>query len=239
MNKFRTNCGTLLDYDWISIPLVYTQVVTLAVYSYFLTTLISRQTLEVREERVVDSIFPFFTILEYFFYVGWLKVAESLINPFGEDDDDFEVCWLVDRNVQMCFIIVDRVHNNLPPLKKDMYWGKIAPASLPYTAAAKKFMMEYPQPSTRNIVIKEKDRKLQDVSSYFEIKIIQILMCYFFRILKKSESFVDDILLYLGDLRAIIQQPQLIWKRVLKYLSIETPILLSRRYVINLNPIII
>lgn len=26
MNKFRGNCGTLLSYDWISVPLVYTQV---------------------------------------------------------------------------------------------------------------------------------------------------------------------------------------------------------------------
>ena len=25
INKFRSGCGGLLDYDWISIPLVYTQ----------------------------------------------------------------------------------------------------------------------------------------------------------------------------------------------------------------------
>ena len=28
INKFRSGCGGLLDYDWISIPLVYTQVNT-------------------------------------------------------------------------------------------------------------------------------------------------------------------------------------------------------------------
>lgn len=27
INKIRSNCGSLLSYDWISIPLVYTQVI--------------------------------------------------------------------------------------------------------------------------------------------------------------------------------------------------------------------
>lgn len=29
----------------------------------------------------------FMTALQFTFYVGWMKVAESLMNPLGEDDE--------------------------------------------------------------------------------------------------------------------------------------------------------
>ncbi|CAG0904999.1 unnamed protein product [Darwinula stevensoni] len=62
LDEFREGARKVLEYDRISIPLVYTQ---------------------------------------FFFYVGWLKVAETLINPFGDDDDDFELNGLADRHLQV------------------------------------------------------------------------------------------------------------------------------------------
>lgn len=72
----------------------------MAVYSYFLTTIMGHQWTE-GNKYGFDLYFPVITTLEFFFYIGWLKVAESMINPFGDDDDDFEVNWMVDRNLQV------------------------------------------------------------------------------------------------------------------------------------------
>lgn len=93
LNEFRGRCGILFYYDFISIPLVYTQVVTIAVYSFFLCSLLAHQWTEKKNNTYeeLDFYYPVFITLQFFFYMGWLKVAETLINPFGEDDDDFEV----------------------------------------------------------------------------------------------------------------------------------------------------
>ena len=43
IDKFRGLAGGLINHDWVTIPLVYTQVVTLAVYTFLLSTLMGRQ----------------------------------------------------------------------------------------------------------------------------------------------------------------------------------------------------
>ncbi|MEQ2219350.1 Bestrophin-3, partial [Xenoophorus captivus] len=138
MNLFRTWCATLFGYDWVGVPLVYTQVVTLAVYTFFFACLIGRQFLDPARGHAghdLDLYIPVFTLLQFFFYCGWLKVAEQLINPFGEDDDDFEANWIIDRNLQVSLLAVDEMHMNLPHMTKDVYWND-SDARPPYTLAA-------------------------------------------------------------------------------------------------------
>jgi len=142
--------GMLICYGWINIPLVYTQVVTLAVYAYFLACLFGRQYLLPTQYKVegghyvpvakfatisnwtgtltpgatnvigydnevADFFIPAFTVLEFLFYMGWLKVAETLLNPFGEDDDDFDTYYLIDRNLQIAYIMADEAGVPIDP----------------------------------------------------------------------------------------------------------------------------
>ena len=48
-----------------------------------------------------DFYVPIFTLVEFFCYVGWIKVAQSLLNPFGDDDEDFQMNYMIDRNLQV------------------------------------------------------------------------------------------------------------------------------------------
>ena len=37
-------------------------------------------------------------MLQYMFYVGWMKVGASLMRPFGDGDDSIESNFLIDKN---------------------------------------------------------------------------------------------------------------------------------------------
>ncbi|KAF1756209.1 hypothetical protein GCK72_012662 [Caenorhabditis remanei] len=130
IKDFRQSMEMLTKYDWVPIPIAYPQVVFLAVRVYFIICLISRQYLLSAPPTEAQSIVPIMTILQFVFFVGWMKVAEALLNPLGEDDDDFECNWLIDRNMSTGIEIVDTCHDSCPPLKLEepddekgtMYW---------------------------------------------------------------------------------------------------------------------
>ncbi|XP_029440972.1 bestrophin-2 [Rhinatrema bivittatum] len=171
LNAFRGQCGMLFHYDWISVPLVYTQVVTIAVYSFFLVCLIGRQFLDPAQGyrgHDLDLYVPVFTLLQFFFYAGWLKVAEQLINPFGEDDDDFEINLIIDRNFQVAMMAVDEMYNDLPLLVRDRYWDDSDPRA-PYTAATL-FCLQQPsfQGSTFDMTLPKEEMQFQPLEEIEE-----------------------------------------------------------------------
>ena len=74
------------------------------------------ETSDVTQSIEYDGDFkvPIYTILQFFFYMGWLKVAEQLVNPWGNDEDDFEVNYIIDRNLELSFIAIDNLFDVLP-----------------------------------------------------------------------------------------------------------------------------
>ncbi|XP_049313117.1 bestrophin-2 isoform X3 [Bactrocera dorsalis] len=158
LSDIRRRLGGLIGYDTVCVPLVYTQVVTLVLYTYFIAALVGRQMLpNMPDAKDPDLYFPFFTVLQFVFYVGWLKVAEVLINPFGEDDDDIELNWLIDRHIKAAYLIVDEMHEEHPELLRDQYWECVVPKELPYTVASEHYRREEPKGSAENYKIKKED----------------------------------------------------------------------------------
>jgi hypothetical protein len=121
------------------IPLVYVHVVTIALYMFFVTEMIAKlpvvsvglesEEKELAEKRKLEQI-PILISFEFLFYIGWLKAAETMLNPFGEDDDDIDINSMIDSNFLTCYLIVDDMHSQYPELLKDRYWHML-PRSLP------------------------------------------------------------------------------------------------------------
>jgi len=191
--------GMLICYAWISIPLVYTQVVTLAVYSYFIACMFGRQYLLPTQYKaegsryvavsefptvanwtqtayagasnivgydnsLADFIVPCFSILEYFFYMGWLKVAETLLNPFGEDDDDFDTYYLIDRNIQVSLVMAEEAGRHFD-LEPDPF-NDGCPAELKHTVISAQYLDDYsPHMPTDDIVLDKEQVQISDSTS--------------------------------------------------------------------------
>ncbi|MFH4982638.1 hypothetical protein AB6A40_009347 [Gnathostoma spinigerum] len=126
LKVFRTSLQTLCNYDWVPLPLAYPQMISFAIYSYFTFCLFAQQYLAAgRTEGIIDRIdmyVPWITMLQFIFYVGWTKCAVALMNPMGEDDDDFECNYLLDMNLATALCIADVTRNDYAPVKPDKFW---------------------------------------------------------------------------------------------------------------------
>lgn len=139
INKIESQNRKILNYGWVNFPLAYTQVATVSVFMYFLAALFGRQYLipqEIAEDKIIfkhtnisyssttpftfhtpDFYFPLFTCVEFLCYMGWIKVAETLLNPFGDDDEDFKINYIIDRNIQVSYLIVDEAEEAMEMAK--------------------------------------------------------------------------------------------------------------------------
>lgn len=132
-------------YDWVNIPLVYTQLVSIAVWSYFTAGLVAMQWMDststLIDEPPIDLYVPLFTVAQFICLVAWLRVAQDMLNPFGEKDDDLELNYCIDRNLQLGLLIADELHGTCPELRPDEFAEEDVP-EIPHTAASKAFAGE-------------------------------------------------------------------------------------------------
>ncbi|VDN39070.1 unnamed protein product [Gongylonema pulchrum] len=171
---FRTNMAILCNFDWVPLPIMYPQLIVLAVHTYFLVAAVARQFIiseEALNKTPTDIYFPFMTVVQFVFYMGWLKVAEAMLNPFGEDDDDFECNFLLDKNLTIGLTIVDAGYNKTPALLKDVFWSEKQIEPL-YSAqsAREEHRISGVTGSTANVKFEEKDGliKMQPLSEEAE-----------------------------------------------------------------------
>ncbi|OON22565.1 hypothetical protein X801_01532 [Opisthorchis viverrini] len=84
-------------------------VVTIAVYSYFLCQIFASQFVEHNDDAHgrIDLYVPVFNIFSFIFLMGWYKVALCVVNPFGDDDEDFQINDILDYNLEVSYRTVD------------------------------------------------------------------------------------------------------------------------------------
>jgi len=120
---FRKSLTKVVSYGHVTIPLVYTQVVHLAVYIHFAVDLIGDQWIVWRKQgdEEIDLYYPIFLTFKFLFFFGWMNVAETLYNPYGCDDEDFELIDLINRHIKVATKIVDE-GDDFPEIRDDDFW---------------------------------------------------------------------------------------------------------------------
>ncbi|TRY74813.1 hypothetical protein TCAL_05669, partial [Tigriopus californicus] len=102
----------------VSIPIVYEVVVNCAIYLYFILSLVADQ-IPFTNQDSFDLYVPIFKIFKLILLMGWLKVAQCIEKPFGDDESDIDMFALVQRHIWTTSIILDQ-YNKLPALQSNM-----------------------------------------------------------------------------------------------------------------------
>ncbi|CAG0895053.1 unnamed protein product [Darwinula stevensoni] len=125
LTALRRTCSLCQHVEYIEVPFVYSQVVTVATYSFYGALAMSSQSVEGdnSQEDEINSYVPITSVFLLVLYVGWLKVAESLIDPYGEDDADFELNWLLDRHIKVTHVMGEGLNLDF----KEYTWKEMFP----------------------------------------------------------------------------------------------------------------
>ena len=118
LHDYRGQYGSMLFEVYFPFPLYLSQLVTVVTYSYFAVALVAQQ----NQSTEPPFYFPFFTFMEFFVYVGALRVGQTFTNPLGEDECCFEMVAFFNRNLRLAHIYggfgsnsaYDMVRNPLP-----------------------------------------------------------------------------------------------------------------------------
>merc|ERR1711909_223918 len=70
-----------------------------------------------------DPYFPFPIVLKLIFFIGWLKVAQALEQPFGQDETDFKMDLIFKRHIRATAVILAQFDQQ-PPMKEDYENGE-------------------------------------------------------------------------------------------------------------------
>uniref|UniRef100_A0A1I8GB21 G_PROTEIN_RECEP_F1_2 domain-containing protein n=1 Tax=Macrostomum lignano TaxID=282301 RepID=A0A1I8GB21_9PLAT len=81
--------------------------------------------------EVIDMYFPVFTVFQFLFLMGWLKVAMCVMNPFGDDDEDFHTSEILDYNLEISFRCAEGLRCAFPDglTEPSMEWIRKSPAT--------------------------------------------------------------------------------------------------------------
>uniref|UniRef100_A0A1I7XME3 Bestrophin homolog n=1 Tax=Heterorhabditis bacteriophora TaxID=37862 RepID=A0A1I7XME3_HETBA len=146
----------LKNIDTVQMGMLLKQVVAIATYGYFFICLIGRQPkLDQKSmETEITILFPIFTTFQMLFYLGWLKVGQFLMNPFGEDDDDFELNYVLDRNTCIAHMMATELADQCPEVGAPMH------KMIPHTRASFKIQDVIPKSHLASFKLSENEMKL-------------------------------------------------------------------------------